>query len=407
MEKRELGRRIKMNPFKYLTVIFISTLCFISFFSLNFAAQQVPSSEPLLQKPLQPAQQLALPPYYIKVEDKTEYYPNDYTLIATLKARAGAPDANVGNKMIVFRVNGIIVGQSTTDSGGTANLLVPYSQMNLQPGTYPIEAFLKQHKGEPSIEDHGILTIKKNEVSVTILTPGIDMQKGENNLFLFGGYKVITGKLVPRFGNKMVSTTGKVECLINGKVVTQATVSPDGTVTCAIPLNESTLPQVLCGIYVAGTYNKHIKTYNPTFSMHFYGDTHYEPNSYAGWFFFYVCPQGTYVTLVPSFHNWMCCLPIGLTPCPLLTLVSAPSLASAQVGKPYSFQLQSSGGQQPIKFELILEQHLPPGLVLHSNGLISGTPTNAGSYSFGITVRDNCPYEQQFQSNVFFLTVQP
>jgi hypothetical protein len=70
----------------------------------------------------------------------------------------------------------------------------------------------------------------------------------------------------------------------------------------------------------------------------------------------------------------------------LLTLTTpAPAFGMASVA--YSYQLNATGGKPPYTWALT-SGSLPPGLHLASTGAISGTPTAAGSWTFGIIVRD-------------------
>jgi len=74
-------------------------------------------------------------------------------------------------------------------------------------------------------------------------------------------------------------------------------------------------------------------------------------------------------------------------PAPLA--IVAPSLANGMVNVPYSASLSSSasGGTPPYQWA-IEAGALPPGLSLSSTGVISGTPTTAGSYSFTVEATD-------------------
>ena len=70
----------------------------------------------------------------------------------------------------------------------------------------------------------------------------------------------------------------------------------------------------------------------------------------------------------------------------LLTLTTpAPAFGVASVA--YSYQLNATGGTPPYTWA-VTSGSLPPGLHLASTGAISGTPTAAGSWTFGIVVRD-------------------
>lgn len=82
---------------------------------------------------------------------------------------------------------------------------------------------------------------------------------------------------------------------------------------------------------------------------------------------------------------------ITCTPSPL-TMNSPVTLPNAQVGTTYSASLLTltglSGGVPPYTWTLS-SGSLPVGLSLSSNGLVSGTPSGAGSSTFGFTVTDS------------------
>src|SRR5262249_52404070 len=65
-----------------------------------------------------------------------------------------------------------------------------------------------------------------------------------------------------------------------------------------------------------------------------------------------------------------------------------PFLPDGIVGTAYNQQLTGSGGVAPYTFTFV-SGNLPPGLVLAQNGVISGTPSASGSYSFVIAVSDD------------------
>ncbi|QSO54259.1 putative Ig domain-containing protein [Alicyclobacillus curvatus] len=60
----------------------------------------------------------------------------------------------------------------------------------------------------------------------------------------------------------------------------------------------------------------------------------------------------------------------------------------AQVGQAYSGQVRVIGGMMPMHWS-ITTGTLPPGLTLSNQGVISGTPTRAGSYNFTVKVTDS------------------
>ena len=72
-----------------------------------------------------------------------------------------------------------------------------------------------------------------------------------------------------------------------------------------------------------------------------------------------------------------------------LTISTPAGLPEAAVGAAYSQQIQVTGGLQPYSFQVSSEA-LPPGITLNqSTGLLSGTPTAAGNFSFGVSVVDS------------------
>ncbi len=76
-----------------------------------------------------------------------------------------------------------------------------------------------------------------------------------------------------------------------------------------------------------------------------------------------------------------------VTPTGALTLTTT-SLPSATVNADYSTSLSASGGTAPYSWNFA-SGALPPGLSLSANGVISGRPTTAGTYTAYIEVFDN------------------
>ncbi|WP_031499129.1 putative Ig domain-containing protein [Bryobacter aggregatus] len=64
------------------------------------------------------------------------------------------------------------------------------------------------------------------------------------------------------------------------------------------------------------------------------------------------------------------------------------SLQTASVGQSYAVSLQASGGTTPYTFSLI-SGSLPNGITFSQSGLLSGTPTQAGSTTLGFRVTDS------------------
>ncbi len=68
--------------------------------------------------------------------------------------------------------------------------------------------------------------------------------------------------------------------------------------------------------------------------------------------------------------------------------IAAGSLPSGTLGASYEARIVASGGTPPYSFEVV-SGDLPPGLVLASNGVISGLPSAAGDYGFRVEVLDS------------------
>jgi hypothetical protein len=68
--------------------------------------------------------------------------------------------------------------------------------------------------------------------------------------------------------------------------------------------------------------------------------------------------------------------------------ITPPTLPAAFAGTSYSQTLTANGGSSPYTWS-VATGTLPPGLTLSSAGVISGTPTTAGTSSFTIQVSDS------------------
>jgi len=77
--------------------------------------------------------------------------------------------------------------------------------------------------------------------------------------------------------------------------------------------------------------------------------------------------------------------------------LSPATLPDGRVGMPYSQTLTASGGTPPYTFA-VAPGSLPPGLSLSSAGVLSGTPTTAGSSTFAVMVTDSVGCEGSRQS---------
>jgi PKD repeat protein len=68
--------------------------------------------------------------------------------------------------------------------------------------------------------------------------------------------------------------------------------------------------------------------------------------------------------------------------------INPATLPAGTVATPYSQQITAGGGAPPFTFT-ISSGSLPAGLTLSPSGLISGTPTAAGTSNFAVTVTDS------------------
>ena len=69
-------------------------------------------------------------------------------------------------------------------------------------------------------------------------------------------------------------------------------------------------------------------------------------------------------------------------------VITTTSLPSGTIGAPYSATMSLNGGMGPDTW-ILASGSLPAGLVLSSNGTISGTPTAAGAEAFTVQVMDS------------------
>ncbi len=91
---------------------------------------------------------------------------------------------------------------------------------------------------------------------------------------------------------------------------------------------------------------------------------------------------------------------VGTTPVPL-QFTGALSLPPATVGTPYSTSFGVTGGSPPYTFSLV--SAAPPGLSI-VGGMLTGTPSTPGQYSFGVLVKDSLTGTA---TATFQLTVSP
>ena len=87
-----------------------------------------------------------------------------------------------------------------------------------------------------------------------------------------------------------------------------------------------------------------------------------------------------------------------------LTILTSTTLPYGTAGTPYSTTLQASGGTAPYTWSFPIASPPPPGLTLNGTGVLSGTPTSAGTYSFYANVSDSAGHGASSQ---FTITINP
>jgi hypothetical protein len=87
--------------------------------------------------------------------------------------------------------------------------------------------------------------------------------------------------------------------------------------------------------------------------------------------------------------------------------VTTLQLPEGQAGKAYSGQLAAAGGAGPYCWSVVLGK-LPQGVSLNAaNGTLSGTPLQAGTFSFTAEVSDSSLFQQQTALQSLTISVSP
>ena len=87
-------------------------------------------------------------------------------------------------------------------------------------------------------------------------------------------------------------------------------------------------------------------------------------------------------------------------------VVQTTSIPKGYVAQPYEIALAAKGGITPLKWEL-KEGSLPPGVSLHSEGVIIGVPTEAGEFKFTVTVSDSGRPAYQIDQKLVLVVLKP
>ena len=96
---------------------------------------------------------------------------------------------------------------------------------------------------------------------------------------------------------------------------------------------------------------------------------------------------------------------VTITPAASPVTVAPATLPALTAGTPFSQTLTASGGLSPYTYTL-QSGVLPVGLNLTSGGVLSGTPTQRGGYTFSIRARDATTPAAQFVDKGYTGTVQ-
>jgi hypothetical protein len=86
--------------------------------------------------------------------------------------------------------------------------------------------------------------------------------------------------------------------------------------------------------------------------------------------------------------------------------IDSQSLPKAFLRTPYQFQLQARGGAPPYKWE-VTEGTLPAGIVLQSDGQLTGTPQQSGEFHFTATVSDSGRPAHEIKHEFLLVVVSP
>jgi hypothetical protein len=102
----------------------------------------------------------------------------------------------------------------------------------------------------------------------------------------------------------------------------------------------------------------------------------------------------TFTMQIADYDGAQATQPFSLTVAPALQISTTP-MPTATVGVPYSHDLVAQGGILPYGWSVVNNiNELPPGLTLDTtnpgyNNVLTGTPTQAGTFSFPMQVQDS------------------
>lgn len=108
---------------------------------------------------------------------------------------------------------------------------------------------------------------------------------------------------------------------------------------------------------------------------------------------------------VTNFHGTIISPAATLTVAPKLSVLSAHDWPEGQPKRFYTFALEASGGTPPFSWS-ILKGNLPAGITLKPHGVISGTPSFSGTFTFTLGVRDASKLVPQSDQKMFTLVIK-
>src|SRR5262249_59201640 len=84
--------------------------------------------------------------------------------------------------------------------------------------------------------------------------------------------------------------------------------------------------------------------------------------------------------------------------------ITTDSLTAGSIGVPFQQQLSATGGVPPYMWSIV-DGNLAPGLALDAtSGLITGTPSAAGNFSFTVRVTDSRSTTSQKQASITIIS---
>jgi hypothetical protein len=86
--------------------------------------------------------------------------------------------------------------------------------------------------------------------------------------------------------------------------------------------------------------------------------------------------------------------------------VQTTSVPKGYVAQQYATELTAKGGITPLKWGL-KDGSLPPGVSLHSEGVLIGVPSEAGEFSFTVTVTDSGRPAYERDQKLVLVVVKP